>query len=276
MNDEARARRTRNDARCRRLLERSALLDTDDLDWEAVAATPLEEPVLRCLVYMRDVEGFTDRDFTGMAAHPTTWADPLLRDFFLHWRAEEREHARAIDRFLTVYADGRAVPDLPPTQAPPPPVASTPERALVTLSRPLGHVVAATHMAWGATNELLTLNGYRLLQRRCRHPVLTELLDRIAAQESRHYSFYLLQVEWRLAASHMVRTLVRQLLRRTWTPVGVGADFKSPAEFGAVAAYLGSGPDGAEATRRMDRTIDGLPGMAGIGLYRRALNGLAA
>ena len=269
MGDAAgwRALRARNEARCRRLLDKSCLLESTDLVWDRVGQVEVDDGALACLVYMRDVEGFTDRYLDGLAAHPATMSDPLIAEFLECWRAEEREHAEAIGRWLDAYGAARGEP-LPPPQAPPPVTITPFERAVVAATRPVGHVVVATHMAWGATNELLTLNGYRLLAQRVDDPVLVELLARIAAQESRHYSFYVLQVEWRLAASRMARAVVRQLLRRAWTPVGVGDDFKSPEAFDAVLGYLGGGELGRRVTARMDRTISALPGLAGLDLFR--------
>jgi hypothetical protein len=141
---------------------------------------------------------------------------------------------------------------------------------LVTLTRPVGHVVTAAHMTWGALNELLTMTGYRLLAERCGHPVLADLLTRIAAQEARHYSFYLLQAEWRLAGSRVARRALPALLRRTWTPVGVGGEYKQPIEFDRVLAHLAGDEAGREAVRAMDRKIARLPGFGDLAPYARA------
>lgn len=261
--------RTRNEARCRRLLGRSALLDTSGIDLRAAARTPVAPEVLGCLVYMRDVEGFTDRDLVGLAGHPATLADPVVRPFLDAWRAEEHEHAAALDRFLTAHAEVHGS-TLPPIQPPPPPVVPVSERLLLLASRPVGHVVTCAHMVWGAANELLTLNGYRLLARRCGNPGLAELLRRIAAQESRHYSFYALQAEWRLAASPLARTLVTGMLRRTWTPVGIGDGYKSRAEFDRVLEYLVDTEEGTRSIGVMDQTFSRLPGLDGIRIYAQA------
>lgn len=266
MTDSPRTTQQCNEDRCERLIARSALLDTDGIRWDDAPAVELDDDALATLVYMRDVEGFTTRDLTGLAGHPTTLADPIIRRFLDCWQAEEGEHARALDRFLRAYTAGRGLP-LPAPQAPPPATPSLSEQVTLLASRPVGHVVAAAHMAWGAVNELLTLHGYRLLARRCGHPVLDDLLGRIAAQESRHYSFYALQAEWRLASSRLARRMVPALLRRTWTPVGVGADFKSPAEFDRVLLYLAGADDGDRTLATMDRTLARLPGFDGLHLY---------
>ena len=260
--------RERNRQREIRLLERSGLLDTDDLDWDAVGRNELHPETLAVLVYMRDVEGFTPSYLEGLGGHRATAADPVVSRFLATWEAEETEHARAIDRYLELYAAARGV-TIAPQQAP----RSEPglaERLLVALSRPLGAVVTATHMAWGATNELLTLNGYRLLAARNECPILTDLLGRIAAQESRHYSFYYLEAEWRMGSNRLVRAVVRRLLRRAWTPVGVGDGYKRPDEFDRVLRHLTSSPTSAATVSRMDSRIGRLPGCADLTLFADA------
>lgn len=230
----------------------------------------LESGVLTCLLYMRDVEGFTDRDLVGAVAHPSTLADPLLRHFLDVWRAEEAAHARAIDRYLRRYAERRGI-DLPDQQPPPAAVMDLTERALLKITRPVGHIVTAAHMVWGAANELLTMHGYRLLARRTPDPVLTELLTRIAAQEARHYSFYALQAEWRLGASRLARVTLPAMMRRSWTPVGIGEEYKSAQEFGRVLAFLAADDRGVRAVATMDATFTRLPGFDGVRIYRRAV-----
>jgi rubrerythrin len=252
------------------LLERSGLVEVEDLAWERVGSTALDPDAIACLLYMRDVEGFTDRDLVGAVAHPNTLGDPLLRRFLDVWRAEEAAHARAIDRYLRTYASRRDT-SLPAQQPPPPAVMTREERLLLQLTRPVGHVVTAAHMVWGAANELLTMHGYCLLSRRSADPVLGELLRRIAAQESRHYSFYALQAEWRLAASRLARRALPAMMRTSWTPVGIGDQYKTAEEFGRVLTYLAADEHGRRAVDRMDATFTRLPGFDGLQIYRRAV-----
>jgi hypothetical protein len=260
--------RERNEERCARLVERSALLDTSGIEWDQVAATPLDAGTIECLVYMRDVESFTNRDLVGLAGHPATLADPLVHAFLDCWRAEEAAHARALAHFLDCYGAGGAT--VAPTPPVPPATVTRSERRLVRLTRPIGHVVTAAHMTWGALNELLTLTGYRLLGRRCAHPQLATLLDRIADQEARHFSFYVLQAEWRLRASRVARAVLPRMLQRSWTPVGVGDEYKRPEEFDRVLVYLAGNTEGEAAIGRMDATLGRLPGLENLRLYARA------
>lgn len=270
-----RAVRLRNEARCERILATAAPLQLEDLDWRSVGATEVDGPVLDALVYMRDVEGFTDRDPVGLTAHRTTLGDPIIRRFLDLWRTEEAGHTRALGRFLHHYAEERDL-DIPGRQLPPPSLAPRRERVIARIGGPVGAVVAAAHMAWGAANELLTLNGYRLLAARCGHPVLSELLTRIAAQEARHYSFYLMQAEWRLSASRLARVTLPRVLAQAWTPVGIGEGYKHPSEFARLLSYLGGGVDGRRAIERMDRRFSVLPGFGELRIYRDAAAAAAA
>lgn len=247
----------------------------DDLAWHEIGDHDITPDVLATLVYMRDVEGFTDRDLVGLTAHRTTLGDPLIRRFLDIWRREESAHSAVLSRFLGEYGRQRGI-DIPPRQMPPPAVVSRLERVVARIGGPVGTVVAAAHMSWGAANELLTLNGYRLLADRCDHPVLAELLKRIAAQEARHYSFYLLQAEWRLAASGLARRALFRVLTKAWTPVGVGEGYKQPSEFERVLTYLASGPGGETLIDRMDRRFSALPGFGDLRIFRQAASALAA
>lgn len=92
--------RVQNERRCRSIIDSSTPLRIDDLDWLEIAMTPMAPRVIDCRVYMRDVEGFTDRDLDGLTAHRTTLTDPLIADFLPLWRREEAGHTAALERFL--------------------------------------------------------------------------------------------------------------------------------------------------------------------------------
>jgi hypothetical protein len=245
------------------------LLEVDDLDWSQVGAHQLDSGVIDTLVYMRDVEGFTDTYAVGLAAHKTTLADPLVRDYLEVWQAEEIAHSQALARFLDAYASATGI-TIPAVQPTPTPAVPRRERLLAHVGGPVGKLVAAAHMTWGAANELLTMNGYRLLADQCNHPMLAELLRRIAAQESRHYSFYLLQAQWRLTSSRLARLVLPRLMDGAWTPVGVGDGYKTAAQFQRVVEVLNRRPDSERVIDRMDRRFAALPGLDRLRIYRDA------
>ncbi len=121
----------------------------------------------------------------------------------------------------------------------------------------------AVHMTWGAINELTTLTGYRRLAAVAGHPVLSDLLDRIVLDESRHFFFYYRQAEIRLERPAAAR-VARLLVDRFWAPVGSGVQPREELCF--LGAYLFSGADGRAAARKVDDTIRRLPGFATVRL----------
>ena len=269
--------RRSNEARCRSILAKSALLDTSDIDWPSAGSAELDAGVLETLVYMRDVEGFTDSYVAGIGAHPTTLSDPLIGAFLPIWQKEEAEHSAAIGRFLDHYAAQRGVAIAASRPSPTPPI-RTYEKVIMRFGGPVGRLVAAAHMVWGAANELLTMNGYRMLaeQVKTEHPMLADLLRRIAAQESRHYSFYLLQAEWRLAQSRLARTVIPRVMDGSWTPVGVGDGYKTSAEFQRVLAVFNASPSAGKLVDRMDRRFAQLPGLERLRIFAQATRELAS
>jgi len=119
------------------------------------------------------------------------------------------------------------------------------------------------HMTWGAINELTTLTGYRRLAAVAGHPVLSDLLDRITLDESRHFFFYYRQAEIRLGRRG-VAPVARRLVDWFWAPVGTGVQPQAERDF--LAAYLFSGAEGRAAARRVDETIRRLPGFETVKL----------
>lgn len=263
---DARDLRERNEGRCLRLLEKSALLESDDLAWDRVGEHELSTGDLATLCYMRDVEGFTPSYLSGIGSHRTTLSDPIVSAFLDVWQYEEVAHADALDRYLTTYAANRGV-DVPERQVAPERDVPVTERVVARTGGTVGTVVAAAHMTWGAANELLTMNGYRVLADATPDPMLAELLRRIANQESRHYAFYLMQAEWRLASSRVARMGLRRVMRSSWTPVGIGEGYKTSAEFDEVLTHLDANGATDAILGRMDRTIAALPGLGSLSIF---------
>jgi len=58
--------------------------------------------------------------------------------------------------------------------------------------------------------------------------------------------------------------LTRLIVERFWAPVGTGVQPDGEIRF--LARYLLSGADGREAARKIDETIQSLPGLAGVPL----------
>ncbi|MGZ4807580.1 MAG: ferritin-like domain-containing protein [Ilumatobacteraceae bacterium] len=245
-----------------------APLDVRDLDLaNAFHAQPLDAGVLRCLRYMHDIEMHTIcylRDLLVTSAH----RDPEITTFLTFWSFEEYWHGEAIADVLRAHgepAGAARVRELRRT------------RRVAEATKPFAHGLAsmvvgpsmtAVHMTWGAINEWTTQAGYAMLAQRCDHPVLAEMLRRIMRQEGRHIDFYAAQATKRLAENRRAQWLTRQALTRFWAPVG--SDVMPEEEVRHLISFLFGGADGAAMAARIDRRIDGLPGLGGLGLVGKA------
>ena len=244
-------------------MARTAKLDTDGIDFPAFRDQPLSAAVLRCLRYMHDVEFHTVcylRDLLLTPAHK----DPEVTAFLTFWTYEEFWHGEAIAGVLEAHGEagghGR-VHDM--------------RRRLGLRDRltPFGHMLGAAiagadytavHMTWGAINEWCTQAGYARLAALADHPELGRLIGRIMKQEGRHIDFYATQAAERLARSPRAQKLTRLALRKFWAPVGAGVMPEPETTF--LINYLFEGDDGMAMARRIDRRIDRLPGLGGLGL----------
>ncbi|MGH9088657.1 MAG: ferritin-like domain-containing protein [Acidimicrobiales bacterium] len=249
------------------LVERSARLDVNDLDFGAFADRPLDESTLRCLRYMHDVECHTMcylRDVLVTRVH----ADPEVTAFLACWCYEEHWHGEAIARILAVHGEP-AGPERVAAMRRSLPARDRLQPLLYLVGSSLTSHIVTAHMTWGAVNEWTTQAGYGRLAAKSGHPVLAELLRRIMKQEGRHIDFYAGQARRRLESSRMAQRLTRVALRRYWTPVGAGV--MPGAEVDFLIDHLFGGAEGLAVAQRIDRQVDRLPGLSGLGLVERAV-----
>jgi hypothetical protein len=240
----------------------SAKLDTDGIDFSVFRHEPLSPDALRCLRYMRDVENHTVcylRDILVTRAHK----DPDVTSFLTFWNYEEYWHGEAIAEVLAAHDEPAGAGRIAALRQ------RLPKRdAWRPLTFQLGSLLTphltAVHMTWGAINEWTTQAGYARLAKRAGHPVLADLLRRIMKQEGRHIDFYVDQAKSRLADSRGAQKLTRWALRRFWAPVGSGVMPDGEVKF--LSSYLFGGNEGFAMAERIDRRVDGLPGMAGLDL----------
>lgn len=240
----------------------------DDLDLTSFAARPLSPGALRVLRYMCDVESHTVCYLRDLLVTPSH-ADPEVTTFLTMWNYEEHWHGEALAAVLAAHGiatGGEHVRRIRERQGWRDRVAPIRQSLLANV---IGEDFVATHMTWGAVNEWCTFAGYKRLVQIEAHPVLTELLGRIAAQETRHIAFYATQARERLARRARARRVTRLALRKAWAPVGSGV--MPEPEVTHLLAFLLGGPAGREAARRIDRHIDGLPGLEGLRLVETAL-----
>jgi hypothetical protein len=134
----------------------------------------------------------------------------------------------------------------------------------------VGNDFVAVHMAWGAANEWSANAAYLRMARQENHPVLAELLKRIAAQETKHVAFYASQARDRLEKSKKAQVIARFALKKFWAPVGT--TISSDAEVTHVMGHLFAGEEGRKLIRSIDSHIAKLPGMEGLTIVENALD----
>jgi hypothetical protein len=237
-------------------------LDLEGIDFEAFRDEPLAPEHLRCLRYMHDVEQHTTcylRNLLNTKAHH----DPDITTFLTLWSYEEHWHGEALGRVLEAHREpGSTVRVAAMRQRLGWKITASPV-AWMAFSAATKHFLAV-HMTFGAINEWTTQGGYARLVQSADHPVLTELLRRIMKQEGRHIDYYRTQAHERLAASEGARRTTRFMLRRLWEPVG--AQVMPPDETHHLVTTLFGGDEGRAVAERIDRRVDALPGLAGLGL----------
>jgi hypothetical protein len=241
-----------------------AALDDHDIDYAEFRTSPLDPDTLRCLLYMHDVEHHTVcylRDLLVTQAHN----DPAITSFLTMWAYEEFWHGEAIGKVLRAHDEpagrarisalrnglGRRAGGLS-TMA-----ASLLSRHIVTVS-----------LSWGAVNEWTTQAAYMRLAARADHPTLTALVRRIAKQEGRHIDFYVSEATRRLDDSVAAQRITRMALSRRWAPVGSGIMPRSETDH--LIRHLFAGAEGLQIAQRIDRRIDRMPGLSGLGLVEGA------
>ena len=243
----------------------------DDLDLDHFKENPLSPDSLRTLRYMADVEYHTvcyTRDLLTTPSHK----EGDVSTFMTMWNREEFWHGEALAAILEVHGEKVDYDQLranrlklgwrdkldPVKQG--------------LLGKFVGSDFVAVHMSWGAANEYSAVAAYKRMAALEKDPVLAELLVRIARQESRHVAFYVSQARERLLKSKKAQKLTRFLLQKVWAPVGSSIMEIDDVRF--VFGQLMSGEEGRKAAEKLDSNISNLPGMTGLKIFQKALDGL--
>jgi len=242
-------------------------LDIDDIDFDAFRDQPLSPDHLRCLRYMHDVENHTScylRNLLNTKAHH----DPEITTFLTLWNHEEFWHGEALGRVLAAHDEpGGALRVATMRQRLGWRITASPLLWLA-FSASTRHFLAV-HMTFGVVNEWTTQAGYVRLAAEAQHPVLDELLRRIMRQEGTHIAFYRSHAAERLGASRGAQRTTRRMVRALWSPVG--ASVMPEAETRHLVRTLFQGDGGRAVAERIDRRVDALPGLDGLGLMAGAL-----
>jgi hypothetical protein len=240
----------------------------DDLDLDSFARHPLSDDALRCLRYMSDVETHTVCYLRDLLVTPSH-ADPDVTVFLTMWNMEEFWHGELLDEVLHRHGVPTGAEH---TRALRKRLGLSDRLAPIRqslLANVIGHDFIATHMAWGAINEWCAHSAYNRLIQSEKHPVLTEILRRIAKQETRHVAFYNSQARSRLERSTKAQRIARFALKKAWGIVG--STVMPVPEVRHMLGHLYSGPGGLAEVRRVDAKIDSLPGQHGLRLVERQL-----
>lgn len=238
---------------------RSRAVDLAAFPWADVPRHPISPETIRTLRYMQDIEAHTIIYLRELLATRAV-DDPDVATFLACWVYEETFHGLALARFLD--AAGHPLGERSRPRGQEPFLKRLEAGAVAMLSRAWPDF-CALHMAWGAINELTALTAYRRLAKLSGHPVLSDLLERIMLDESRHFFFYYRQAEERLQRPGTAR-VSRAIVDRFWAPVGSGEQGKEELRF--IAGYLFGGEDGRAAARKIDETIRRLPGFSTVRL----------
>jgi hypothetical protein len=264
-----------------RYLRASKRVDLSAVEWDRIPDHPLSESEARCLAYMMDIESHTAVFLRDLLATRASF-EPEVTAFLSCWAYEELWHGEAFCRFHG--AAGRTMAPGFETIGADDPYPSRGSRQR-WIRRTLGgrgyasHIgsllgsvafrdFVSIHMAWGAVNELTTLEAYHRLIARTQHPVLVQMLQAIIKDERRHFAFYRAQARMRLARSEQARRLTRFALNHLWAPVGTGVRPQSETDF--VVANLFGDAEGVIELKGMDATIAELPGLGGAELLTQA------
>ena len=233
-----------------------------DIAWSEIKDYPLNPQFVPVLMYMRDVEYFTDMYYRELLRTPTG-RDPVIRKFMERWSVEELQHADLLNRFLNEAGfptaerwQDEAMHQIPwhyKLQA----------YLLNVAVNPFGRHFHAVHMVWGAINEITTLQGYRRLGELSGHPVLKKLLSGIVQEESVHSNFYWSLAKVKLRETKFSQDLARFIVAHFWAPVGQGPKTEDETHYVVRTLFLGTKGLDQFNTKVTDR-IARLPGFNGF------------
>lgn len=230
--------------------------------WHEVKNHPLDERLVPVLLYMRDIEILTDM-YHEELRHTPTGKDSIISKFMERWGIEEITHGELINRFLNEAGIETPAGWKEKISLDVSGVYNFYTRILTALTNCVGESFTATHMSYGAINELCAAQAYRRMIDIADHPVLTHILKGIIREEAVHTQFYYSVARLELKKSNFARNIARFIVKNFWRPVGSGA---RPDESRNYAIAMLFGDD--EGVEWIDRTVTGrvqkLPGFDGI------------
>jgi hypothetical protein len=241
----------------------SARVDTTDINWDEARAAGLSPDEVFVLNYFSNVENQTLVYMQSLLQMKIA-LQPGVAAFLTTWNYEEFFHGYELGRLLEVC--GHSPNNRRQENADRSRLAERFEMFMTPiLSRIFSNQFPAVYLAFGAIQELTTVNGYEHLRQVTGNPVLKILCERIVKQERRHFAWYFNHARDLLEASRGARRLTRRLMQYGWMPVGAG--FHSPEEVRRLFTSIFYPVENArKMVRSVDAKISTLPGLEGIRL----------
>jgi rubrerythrin len=234
----------------------------DSIPWRDVSNYELKPAFIPVLIYMRDIEYFTDMYYRELLRSPTG-KDPIIKKFMERWRVEEDGHANLLNRFLNEAGVPTGENWRAEADAKIPRGYAFNTFLMYWAVKPFGKSFHGAHMTWGAINEITTMHAYRRFSDLAGHPVLKQALSGIIREETTHASFYWNLARVKLNQTKFSRDLARFIIQRFWCPVGTGPKPANEANY--VLWTLFNGSRGLDAWERcVARRVERLPGFKGF------------
>jgi hypothetical protein len=242
------------------------------IPWHEVKNHPLDKKFIPVLLFMRDVEVLTDMYHKEMLRTPTG-KDPYISKFMERWGVEEITHGEVIDRFLNESGYETSNNWKTEVRKSVPTTYDLTTKILTSLTNLVGKKFTATHMTFGAINELSTAQAYRSMIELACHPILTKILTGVIREESAHTQFYWSVAKIELKRSEFARKMARFVIKNFWSPVGSGARSKKASDY--CIQTLFKGEQGVEwLDRKITRHIHELPGFNGVNTVSEKLGAI--
>lgn len=250
-----------------KFINASRPLDLSGIVMEDAAQYGLSPSEVKVIRYMQDTEFYTVHYMKALM-ETRALADNEARSFMVCWGYEECYHGRALAKILEVCGHEPSKRSIEEFARP---------RKLAEVVQDFGGRVLsmispdflATHMTWGAINELTAIHAYTRLAELSGNPVLAAVARRLVKDERRHFAFYYAQAKRRLGTP-LARKMASMSLKALWEPVG--GSMAPLAERDFVGCYLFEDEAGRARLRDVDETIAKLPGMEWFDLVSKHTN----
>lgn len=250
-----------------KFLSASKPLDLSGIAMDDAAKYPVSPSEVAVIRYMQDTELYTVHYMKALM-ETEALADTEARAFLVCWGYEECYHGRALAKFLELTGhepSKRSVEEFARPRKMTEVAQDFGGRLLSMISKDF----IATHMTWGAINELTAVHAYTRLAELSANPILAQIVRRIVKDERRHFAFYYQQARRRLGTP-LARKMAAMSLKALWEPVGGSMAPREERDF--VGAYLFGDESGRARLAETDATIAKLPGMEWFDLVAKATN----